>query len=226
MNWWRDHLRRHPRIDGGAFQTVDQGRRHVRPAVSWFASPVLAEIMSQVLERPYARSSPGFTEAALERGRPLFLPRVEDWEAAPSLRRLLDRAGDAAGAELWAALARASVIAYPVRDSLGRMVGTLEVASFDPARPLTREDLGDVSVMADLAALAYERTSFLAAGDRPRPGRAGAQARRRRRDRFAGDRGGAAQRGPARAPRGQRRPRRGLPDAAQRRAGPGGQRAG
>ena len=157
-----DHLRRHPRIDGGVFMTVDEGRRYVRPAASWFASPVLAEIMSQVLERPYARSSPGFTEAALERGRPLFLPRVEDWEAAPSLRRLLDRAGDAAGAELWTALARASVIAYPVRDSLGRMVGTLEVASFDAARPLTREDLGDVSVIADLAALAYERSSFLA----------------------------------------------------------------
>ncbi len=54
------------------------------------------------------------------------------------------------------------MIAYPVRDSLGRMVGSLEVASFDPARPLTREDLGDVSVIADLAALAYERSSFLA----------------------------------------------------------------
>ena len=58
-------------------------------------------------------------------------------------------------------LARASVIACPVRDSLGRIVGTLEVASFDPGRPLTREDLGDVQVMADLAALAWERSSFL-----------------------------------------------------------------
>ena len=156
-----EHLQRHPRVDGGVFMTVDEGRRRVRPAVSWFASPVLAGIMSRVLERPYLRSSPGLTEAALERGRPLFLPRVEDWEAAPSLRRLLDLAGPEAGAELWTALARASVIACPVRDSLGRIVGTLEVASFDPERPLTREDLGDVLVMADLAALANERSSWL-----------------------------------------------------------------
>jgi len=156
-----DHLRRHPRIDGGVFMTVDEGRRRVRPAVSWFASPVLAEIMSQVLERPYGRSTPGFTEAALERGRPLFLPRVEDWEAAPSLRRLLDNAGPDASAELWTALAQASVIASPVRDTLGRMVGTIEVVSFDPDRPLTREDLGDVLVMADLAALANERASWI-----------------------------------------------------------------
>ncbi len=156
-----DHLRRHPRVDGGVFMTVDEGRRLVRPAISWFASPVLAEIISQVLERPYGRTTPGFTEAALERGRPLFLPRVEDWEAAPSLRRLLDRAGPEAGAKLWTALARASVIACPVRDSLGRVVGTLEVASFDPERPLTREDLGDVRIMADLAALANERSSYI-----------------------------------------------------------------
>ena len=157
-----DHLRRHPRVDGGVFLTVDEGRSRVRPAVTWFASPVLDEIVTRVLDRPYARSSPGFTEAALERGRPLFLPRVEDWEAAPSLRGLLDRAGAEAGAELWTALARASLIACPVRDSLGRAVGTLEVASFDPGRPLTREDLGDMLVIADLAALAYERSSFLA----------------------------------------------------------------
>ena len=141
--------------------TVDEGRRRVLPAVSWFASPVLAEIMSHVLERPYARSNPGFTEAAIERGRPLFLPRVEDWEAAPSLRRQLDRAGTQAGLDLWSALSRASLIACPVRDSLGRIVGTLEVASFNPDRPLTREDLGDVAVMADLASLAHERSSWI-----------------------------------------------------------------
>lgn len=157
-----EHLRRHPRIDGGAFMTVDEARRRVRPAVSWFASPVLAEILSQVLHRPYSRSAPGFTEAAMERGRPLFLPCVEDWEAASSLRSLVGRAGAAAGSELWTALARASVIAQPVRDSLGRMVGTLEVASFDPGRPLLREDLIAVAAMADLAALAHERASFLA----------------------------------------------------------------
>ncbi|HYI35059.1 MAG TPA: SpoIIE family protein phosphatase [Thermoleophilaceae bacterium] len=156
-----EHLRRHPRIDGGAFVTVDEGRRRMRPAVSWFASPVLAEAIEPVLDRPYERNSPGFTEAALERGRPLFLPRVEDWEAAPSLRQVLERGGEEAGAELWTAFVRASVIAYPVRDSLRRVVGALVVACFDPARPLTREDLGAVAVMADLAALAHERTTWL-----------------------------------------------------------------
>lgn len=157
-----EHLKRHPRVDGGVFTIVDEGRHRIRSAASWFASPVLDRAIGPVLERPYDRASPGFTEAALERGRPLFLPRVEDWEAAPSLRRVVDRAGPEAGAELWTAFVRASVIACPVRDTLGRVVGALEVASFDPARPLTREDLGDVSVMADLAALAHERSSFLA----------------------------------------------------------------
>ncbi len=156
------HLRRHPRVDAGVFMTVDQTRRLVRPAVSWFSSPALAPAIAPVLERPYERSSAGFTEAAMERGRPLFLPRVEDWEAAPSLRVLLDRAGPKAGAELWDAFVRASVIACPVRDSLGRVVGAVEAMSFDANRPLTREDLGDIGVIADLAALAHERSSYLA----------------------------------------------------------------
>lgn len=154
-------MRRHPRVDGGAFLLVDPERSSIRPAASWFASPLLGDAMALVLDRPYERGTPGFTEATLERARPLFMPRVEDWEAADSLRILLHRSGTERGEELWTAYARASVIACPVRTSLGRLVGVLEVASFDPARPLLHEDLATVEAMADLAALAHERSTWL-----------------------------------------------------------------
>lgn len=156
-----EHMRKHPRIDGGAFLLVDPERTSVRPAMSWFASPLLGDAMAAVLERPYQRTVAGFTEAALERGRALFMPRVEDWEAARSLRAVLGRAGPALDEELWTAYARASVIACPVRTSLGAFVGTFEVASFDPGRPLLTGDLATVEALADLAGLAHERSTWL-----------------------------------------------------------------
>jgi hypothetical protein len=156
-----DHLRRHPRVDAAAFTVLDADRSALRPVVSWFASPVIAAGMEPVLERPYRPGAPGFAEAAIERGRPLFLPRVEDWEAATSLRQTFARAGERLGEELWTAYVRASVIACPVRGSLGRAIGALEVASFDPARPLTRDDLTTIEVMADLAGLAHARSAWV-----------------------------------------------------------------
>jgi hypothetical protein len=156
-----EHLRRHPRVDAAAFTVLDDERAALRPVVSWFASPVIAAGMEAVLERPYRPGAPGFAEAAIERGRPLFLPRLEDWEAAGSMRQAFARAGARLGEELWTAYVRASVIACPVRGALGRAIGALEVASFDPARPLTRDDLTTIEVMADLAGLAHARSAWL-----------------------------------------------------------------
>jgi GAF domain-containing protein len=156
-----EHLRRHPRVDAAAFTVLDAERTTLSPVVSWFASPVIAAGMEAVLERPYRPGSPGFAEAAIERGRPLFLPRLEDWEAAGRMREAFARAGSRLGEELWTAYVRASVIACPVRSPLGRAVGALEVASFDPARPLTRDDLSTIEVMADLAGLAHARAHWL-----------------------------------------------------------------
>ncbi|HEV2786351.1 MAG TPA: GAF domain-containing SpoIIE family protein phosphatase, partial [Solirubrobacteraceae bacterium] len=63
----------------------------------------------------------------------------------------------------WETFAGASVIACPVRTAIGRTLGVLFVTSVDPARPLQKADLRVVEVLADLAALALERSELLAA---------------------------------------------------------------
>lgn len=97
-----EHLRRHPRIDGGAFMVIDQGR--LWPVASWFGSP------------------------------------------------------EASARELWDAYAGAAVIACPARDPGGRVIGALEAVCFDADRPFASEHLQTVELMADMAALAYERS--------------------------------------------------------------------
>ena len=81
------------------------------------------------------------------------------------MRARLERDGGGAErtAEVWDAYASASVIACAVRTPLGRTLGVLAVASLDPARPFTRADLDMTEVMADLAALALERSELLSA---------------------------------------------------------------
>jgi GAF domain-containing protein len=127
-------------VPGGAvtFVTVDERRGRVERSAGWFA------------EAPLREAFDGLIEAVLERDKPLFLPRVDAWEAAPAL---LARAGVPIGA--------ASVIACPVRTEIGRVLGALVVASLDEARPLSRSDLSAVEVVADLAALALERAALL-----------------------------------------------------------------
>ena len=100
----------------------------------------------------------------LERERPLLLPRVDAWEAAPDL---LAAAVEALGAdrarEVWSSYRGASVIACPLRTAIGRPLGVLLVASLDPERPFTRADLRTVEVVADLTAMALERARLLEA---------------------------------------------------------------
>jgi len=157
-----EHLRAHPRVDAAVFLVIDPAGERMEPPTGWFGSPELRKALEAALDRPYDRSRPGLAEASLERGRPLFLPKVEAWESAPLLKRQIEaRVDPARSSQVWDALRRASVIGCPVRTTLGRPMGVLIVTSTDPARALRRTDLDTVKVLADLAALARERFDLL-----------------------------------------------------------------
>jgi len=142
---------------------VDPGGPRVQTAAGWFHSPTLREALGAALEWPFDRELPGLVEASLERDRPLFLPRVEDWQAAPSLRTRIERSSDPiVAARAWEALRQASVIGCPVRTELGGPLGVLIVASLEPSKALRRSDLDTVEVLAELTALAHERSELLA----------------------------------------------------------------
>ncbi|NLT05283.1 MAG: GAF domain-containing protein [Solirubrobacterales bacterium] len=154
-----DHLRRHVRADAAIVALVDRDRTTVDPIAAWYAFPELDEALTPLLRRPYDRERPGLIEATLERGGPLLLPRLEDWEAAA----IPGTPVDAAVSRAWDLIRRASAAAAPIRTALGRTLGALAVLSLDEARPLGRADLDMVTVLADLAALARERAELLAA---------------------------------------------------------------
>ena len=157
-----EHLRAHPRVDAAVFLVVDPAGERMEPATGWFGPPLLREALEAALDRPYDRTRPGLAEASLERDRPLFLPTVDAWESAPLLKSQIEAGVDPARApEAWEALRRASVIGCPVRTTMGRPMGVLIVASTDSARALRRSDLDTVKVLADLAALARERSGLL-----------------------------------------------------------------
>jgi GAF domain-containing protein len=165
-----EHVRTLVRCDIASFQIVDAERTSIEPVASWFTTPALRAELEPFLRRPYDRRRPGLTEAALERGGPMLLPRLEDWQAAP---RMLDAARDGMGkaqAEAaWELYRGSSVIACPVHASLGRAFGVLVIASVEPERPLTRPDLRIVEALSDLASLALERSELLEAeGQRAR----------------------------------------------------------
>ena len=154
------HLRGLIRADGAAFVVVDRERGSIEAAAQWFAAPAARDVIAPAVSRPFDRDLPGIVEAAMGRGSPLFLPRVEDWEAAPRLRLEFEHQG---GESAWTTFAGASVIACPVRTAIGRTLGVLLVASLDPEQPLRKADLRVTEVLADLGALALERSELLAA---------------------------------------------------------------
>ena len=86
-----EHIRALVRVDAAAFLVVDGDRTRIEPAARWFASPAMHDVIEPTLSRPYDRATPGLVEFALERGRPLLLPRIEDWEAAPTLLAQLEQ---------------------------------------------------------------------------------------------------------------------------------------
>ena len=159
-----EHVRDHPRMDAAAFVVVDTEGGTIEPAAAWFSSPIVEKVVAPHLRRAYDPARPGLVETVLDRAQPLFLVRVDSWEAAGVLRaQVQDEAGEAFAGEVWDALGPASMIAYPVRTPLGRSLGLLVAVSLDPKRPLQRGDLATVSALADLAALARERADLSAA---------------------------------------------------------------
>jgi GAF domain-containing protein len=148
-----EHVRAVLPVSAVAFVTADKGAAGVPDTATWFAQDELRAAMEPCMDR-------------LAAGRTLLLPRVEAWQAAPELM-------DAIAAELgrerargaWASFRAASVIVCPVRGEFGSQIGSLVVAS-TAGRPLGREQLPTVEALADLAAMALERTDLLEAEGR------------------------------------------------------------
>ena len=148
------------RVDAVAFVTVDEERGRVERAAGWFATPELSEALQPVAGRALERGRRGLVEAALERARPLLLPRVEAWEAAPDLLAdMMDALGETRAREVWNSFRVASVIAWRLRSAVGHPLGVILLASLDPSEPLDTGDLRSVEVVADLTAMAMERVS-------------------------------------------------------------------
>jgi GAF domain-containing protein len=154
-----EHLRRLLRADAAILMSIDRERSAIEPSAAWFSSGELHQALAPALSRPYDRNRPGLTEATLERGRPLLLPRLEDWEAAGYPREIVTAASSE---QAWEMIRRASAICCPMRTPLGRTLGVIIVLSVDSLRPFGQTDLDTVTVLADLAALALERSDLLA----------------------------------------------------------------
>jgi GAF domain-containing protein len=168
-----EHVRTLLRADGVAFLAIDRERRRIEPLADWFASPELREAIEPAPGRPYDPTRQGLVEYALEADRPLVLPRIDAWEAAPKLlAAAVDTLGEGRAARVWEACRSASVIACPVKTAYGRTLGVLVVATLPPVPPLGGSELSTVSVLADLSGLALERAELLEAEGRRARGEA------------------------------------------------------
>jgi GAF domain-containing protein len=149
-------------IDGCAFQTVDADRGHIRAAATWFETPAVRAALGPVLDRPYDAARGGVTEAAIERGEPLLLSDIQEWEGGAALRARLHEHLPPADAEAsWELYRTSSFISCPVRTAGGRTLGVLALSSSPPRPKLTDAELRVTEVFAGLAALALERSELL-----------------------------------------------------------------
>jgi GAF domain-containing protein len=157
-----DHVRALIPVGAVTFVTLDEHRGRLERSGGWFADPDLRDALGgpgTVLLNAGRRT---LLEATLERERPLFLPRVDAWEAAPELYdHAVASLGPDRAERAWQRYRGASVIACPLRTEIGKVLGLVLVASLDRGRPLGRGDLSAVEVIADLAAMALERASLL-----------------------------------------------------------------
>jgi GAF domain-containing protein/GNAT superfamily N-acetyltransferase len=157
-----DQIRTLLDVTGVAFVTVDRDRAAIRPAAAWFASEEASRAFTPLLERPYDPERAGVTEAAVESGRAVLIPRVAEWPGAAGLReRLAERLDEPLARLAWDFYRTASFISCPVRTAGGRTFGVLAISSNPPLRALTADDLRSVEVFARLAALALERSELL-----------------------------------------------------------------
>jgi len=162
-----EHARRLMPIDGIAFFGVDPGRTQIEPLAGWFRDPELSALLEPSQRRPYDRLRPGPPEIVIERDRPLFLPRMEDWEAAGMLveRARADLGHDVAD-RVWERYRTAALVCVPIIGRHGRQEGVLLAAGVEPEEPLTRRDLDFSRVLADLAATVLERSTVAEAETR------------------------------------------------------------
>jgi GAF domain-containing protein len=157
-----DHVRTLIPVGAVTFVTVDDRRGTIERSAGWFADAALGEALGAPSSIDPDGRRRNLLGAALERDRPLFLPRIDAWEAAPELLAVaVESLGPQRARELWQRYRAASVIACPLRTEIGHGLGVLVVASLDAERPLHRSDLHTVEVVADLAAMALERASLL-----------------------------------------------------------------
>jgi serine phosphatase RsbU (regulator of sigma subunit) len=119
-------------IPADAVTLVTVRRGKVEHTAGWFADPALREGFEKL------------AEAVAERDRTLYpeaVPRLVE-DPPPSF-------------------AAASVVGCPLRTEIGQVQGALVVASLDTERPLTKDDVGAVEVVAELVAMALERAALL-----------------------------------------------------------------
>ena len=157
-----DRVRQLVPSDAVAFLRVGPGRR-VEAAIGRFGSADLRDAIEGPA-RNGAADRHGLADIALERDRPLMLPRVEAWEAASRIRAALDDAlGEARAEEVWEQLSRASLLACPVRTGAGRPQGLLLAVSLEHSSPLGTQELASLTVLADLCGEALDRAELLEA---------------------------------------------------------------
>ena len=141
-------------VSAVAFVALDPGDAREGRHAAWYAQEDLRAAMEASMTR-------------LVRSRALLLPRVEAWQAAPELMdAMAARLGTEAALEAWATFRGASVICCPVRGEFGSQLGALVVASLDERRPLGTDQVPTVEALADLAAMALERTDLVEAEGR------------------------------------------------------------
>jgi GAF domain-containing protein len=143
------HVRAVLPVSAVAFVTVESAEGSAQRPAGWFANDDLQVALEASLPR-------------MLRTRSLLLPRVDAWEAAPDLMKAISvELGEERAEEVWDSYRAASVIVCPVRGEVGSPLGALVVASLDESRPLGTAQLPMVEALADLAAMALERTSLL-----------------------------------------------------------------
>src|SRR3954453_4886426 len=77
-----DQIRTLLDVTGVAFVTVDGDRAAIRTGAAWFAREAAAGAFTPLLERPYDPERAGVTEAAVESGRAVLIPRVAEGQGA------------------------------------------------------------------------------------------------------------------------------------------------
>ena len=126
-------------VTGVAFVTVDEDRAEIRPAAAWFTNDQASRAFTPLLNRPYDPERGGVTEAAVESGTAILIPRISEWPGAEGLRERLTAHLDDDLAELaWDWYSSASFISAPVRTAGGRTFGVLAISSNPPLRAADR----------------------------------------------------------------------------------------